>query len=113
MFVCRLEKEGNVSFTMYEHGKGMNRAEEMILLKKFPSVRMFYYAYHSRDLTEWWNLENPETYFIPLRLEFCFVMKDTILKIKRMIFITVTKTCIISHLAKKNSSVPVAARSKA
>jgi hypothetical protein len=35
MFICRLEKEGNISFTKYEHGKGNNRAEEVILLKKF------------------------------------------------------------------------------
>jgi hypothetical protein len=65
---------------MYVHGKGKNRAEEMILLKKFPSLRMFYYACHFSDLTVWWNLENPETLFIPSRTAFCFVTKDAILK---------------------------------
>lgn len=64
---------------MYENVKGKNRAEGTILLEKFPSLRVFYYAWHFSDLSVWWNLEKPETLFIPLRTAFYFVMKDAIL----------------------------------
>jgi hypothetical protein len=53
MFVCRVENEGNISFTTYENVKGKNRAEGAILPEKFPSLRMFYYAGHFSDLSVW------------------------------------------------------------
>jgi len=40
---------------------------------------MLYCAFHFSDLSVWWNLENPESLFISLRMAFYFEMKDAIL----------------------------------
>jgi len=36
MFAFRVEKEGNISFTMYEHVKDKNRAEGVIFAIQVP-----------------------------------------------------------------------------